>query len=274
MADTHTDMEDFIVNALLAGIALALLAGPLGCVVVWRRMAYFGDTLAHAALLGVALAVMANILPMAGVAVIGATLAALLYWLEKQRELSTDTLLGILSHSALAIGLIALSVVQRDVPGIDLMGYLFGDILAINHGALVWMYTGVIVIGIALWRLWPGLLSMSVHEDLARTDGVQVAGLRFGFMLMLALMIAVAINVVGILLVTALLIIPAASARLFSRTPVQMVWLAVLFATLSVILGLGTSLQWDVPTGPAIVALASAMFLVVRVSVNLIHKNA
>lgn len=163
-------MDDFIINALLAGIALALVAGPLGCVVVWRRMAYFGDTLAHAALLGVALAVAAQVLPVVGVALVGAALAVVLFWLEKRSELATDTLLGILSHTALAAGLIVLAYVQRQSPGIDMMAYLFGDILAISRNDLYWMYGGVVIIAYAMWRLWPGLLSISVHEDLARTD--------------------------------------------------------------------------------------------------------
>jgi zinc transport system permease protein len=266
IAGIHINMDDFVINALLAGVALALVAGPLGCVVVWRRMAYFGDTLAHAALLGVALAVSAELLPQIGVALVGLALAVLLFWLEKQREISTDTLLGILSHSALALGLIVLSIIQRESPGIDLMAYLFGDILAINRGELGWMYLGVLMITLAWWWLWPGLLSISVHEDLARTDGVPVTALRFAFMLMLALVIAVAINVVGILLVTALLIIPAASARLFSRTPVQMALLATFFATLAVISGLGSSLRWDVPAGPMIVVMAAAIFFIARLA--------
>lgn len=257
-------MDEFIINALLAGIALAIVAGPLGCVVVWRRMAYFGDTLAHAALLGVALAVSAKMLPIGGVALTGFALSALLFWLEKQRELSTDTLLGILSHSALALGLIVLSFVQRQTPGIDLMAYLFGDILAINRSELIWMYAGVVFILAAFWRLWPALLSISVHVDLAKTDGVPVSLTRFIFMLLLALVIAVAIHVVGILLITALLIIPAASARLFSRTPLHMLLLAAVFAMFAVVIGLGGSLQWDVPTGPSIVVAAAALFFMVR----------
>ncbi len=258
-------MDEFIINALFGGIALALVAGPLGCVVVWRRMAYFGDTLAHAALLGVALALSANFLPLIGVALIGAVLAVILFWLEKQSELSSDALLGILSHTALAAGLIVLSLVQRQTPGIDMMMYLFGDILAISRSQLYWMYAGVILISIAMWRIWPGLLSISVHEELARTDGISVSGLRFAFMLLLALMIAVMINVVGILLITALLIIPAASARLFSRTPVQMILLAVVFALLSVVTGLGSSMRWDTPTGPSIVVAAALLFFMVHV---------
>lgn len=255
-------MDDFIINALVAGIGLALLAGSLGCIVVWRRMAYFGDTLAHSALLGVALAVSADILPILGVAIIGIALASLLYWLEKKQDLSNDTLLGIMSHSALALGLIFLSVAQKQGSNVDLMAYLFGDILAVSREELVWIYAGVVLVLSLFAYLWRDLLSISVHEELARTDGVSVNRTRFMFMLLLALTIAVAIKVVGVLLITALLVIPAASARLYSKTPLQMVMLSMLFAMLSVVLGLGASLYWDAPAAPAMVAAAAIVFFV------------
>ena len=255
-------IDEFLVNALLAGLGLALVAGPLGCVVIWRRMAYFGDTLAHSALLGVALAVSVDVMPVIGVIITGVGIAAVLFWLEKNREFSTDTLLGILSHSALALGLIVLSIAQTRGPGIDLMAYLFGDILAVSRTELIWIYISAMVILSLFAYLWRPLLSISVHEELARTDGVSVSKIRFIFMLLLALTIAVAIKVVGILLITALLIIPAASARLFSSTPIQMVLLSVGFAISSVIFGLISSLYWDVPTGPAIVVAAAIVFFI------------
>jgi zinc transport system permease protein len=258
-------MDSFILYALAAGIALALVVGPLGSVVVWRRMAYFGDTLAHAALLGVALAVAAEQLPMAGVAVIGVLIAVLLFWLERLKDLSTDTLLGILSHSALALGLIVLSVIQSQGLNINLMSYLFGDLLAVNSSDLVLMYANVVVILLVFSRLLSPLISISINEELARVDGVPVDRIRFIFMILLALVIAVALKVVGILLITALLIIPAATARLFSKSPKQMVLLSVLMAIIAVILGLYSSLNWDFPTGPAIVASASLLFFVSRV---------
>ena len=257
-------MDDFVFNALMAGLGLAVVAGPLGCVVVWRRMAYFGDTLAHSALLGVALAVSIDVLPIFGVAVVGIGLAALLFWLERYRELSSDTLLGIMSHSALALGLIVLSLAQDNVPGFDLMAYLFGDILAVSKNELGWIYAVAFIILAIYASLWRSLVSISVHEELARTEGVSVARTRFIFMLLLALSIAVAIKVVGILLITALLIIPAASARMFSRTPLQMVILAAVFAIAGVLLGLSSSLYWDLPTGPAIVVAAALMFFIAQ----------
>lgn len=256
--------DSFILYALAAGIALALVVGPLGSVVVWRRMAYFGDTLAHAALLGVALAIAAEQLPIVGVAVIGVSIAIILFWLEKQRDLSTDTLLGILSHSALALGLIVLSVIQGQGFNINLMSYLFGDLLAVNQSDLVLMYGSVVVILLVFSQILSPLISISVNEELARVDGVAVEKVRFIFMILLAMVIAVALKVVGILLITALLIIPAATARLFSKSPKQMVLISVLMAIAAVVLGLYASLNWDFPTGPAIVVSASLLFFVSR----------
>ncbi len=257
--------DSFVLYALAAGIALALVVGPLGSVVVWRRMAYFGDTLAHAALLGVALAVAADQLPMAGVTIIGVLIAIVLFWLEKQRELSTDTLLGILSHSALALGLIVLSVIQSQGFNINLMSYLFGDLLAVDRSDLVLMYVSVAIILLVFSRILSPLISMSVNEELARVDGVAVEKIRFVFMILLALVIAIALKVVGILLITALLIIPAATARLFSKSPKQMVLMSVLMAIVAVVLGLYSSLNWDFPTGPAIVVSSSLLFFLSRV---------
>jgi zinc transport system permease protein len=261
-------MDSFILYALAAGIALALVVGPLGSVVVWRRMAYFGDTLAHAALLGVALAVAAEQLPMAGVGLIGILIAMILFWLEKQRDLSTDTLLGILAHSALALGLIVLSVIQAQGFNINLMSYLFGDLLAVDTTDLVVMYSSVVIILLVFSRLLAPLISISVNEELARVDGIAVEKVRFAFMILLALVIAIALKVVGILLITALLIIPAATARLYSRSPKQMVLLSVVIAMLSVVLGLYSSLQWDFPAGPAIVVGGALLFFVSRVFVR------
>lgn len=261
-------LDDFILYALAAGIALALVVGPLGSVVVWRRMAYFGDTLAHAALLGVALAIAAEQLPMAGVGLIGILIAVLLFWLEKQRDLSTDILLGILSHSSLALGLIVLSIIQAQGYNIDLMSYLFGDLLAVSQTDVMLMFVSAFVILLVFSQILSPLISMSANEDLARIDGVAVEKIRFVFMILLALVIAVALKVVGILLITALLIIPAANARLFSKSPRQMVFVSVLLAVSAVLLGLYSSLNWDLPAGPAIVIAAATLFFISRVFFN------
>ena len=265
MATRDASMIDqFIVYAFLAGLAVASTAGALGCVVVWQRMAYFGDTLAHAALLGVVLSLAMQWLPVVGVVIVGVIITSLLFWFERKRELSTDTLLGILSHSALAIGMIAIALLQPILPAFDVMTILFGDILAVSKTEIITLYAGSVIVLAIYFVLWRDLVALSVHEDLARIEGVAVARSKYIFMLLLAVVIAFAIKIVGVLLVTALLIIPAASARLFAQSPQQMILLSVILAVLAVISGLGLSLQWDLPTGPAIVLAAVILFVLSR----------
>ncbi|HEX5636162.1 MAG TPA: iron chelate uptake ABC transporter family permease subunit, partial [Gammaproteobacteria bacterium] len=202
-------MDDFIIRALLAGMLVMLIAAPMGCMVVWRRMAYFGDTLSHAALLGTALGLMLHIAPWVGVLAIGVSISVLLVALQRKTDISTDTLLGILAHAGLAIGLVMLALLREQGVRVDLMAYLFGDILAVNNQDLLWMFGVVVFSAIALLKMWQSLLSIAVHEELARSEGVAVERLRLFFMLLMVLVVAVAMKIVGVLLITALLIIPA-----------------------------------------------------------------
>ena len=247
-------------RALAGGIGIALVAGPLGCFVVWRRMAYFGDALAHGALLGVALGFALGIDP--NLTTLGAFVlfALILTGLQSRQELATDTLLGILSHGALALGLIAVSFM--DPLRMDLMGYLFGDILSVSLVDLAWIFGGGALVLVVLAALWNNLLTMAVHEELARAEGVPVAAMRLVLMLLMAVVIMLAMKIVGILLITALLIVPAATARHFARTPEMMALLAALFGGISVMAGLFASLAWDTPSGPSVVAAAVALFSV------------
>jgi zinc transport system permease protein len=251
--------DAFLWRALAAGIGVALVAGPLGSFVVWRRMAYFGDTLAHSALLGVALGFLIGIDLQIGVVAICVALALLLVALQRQQQIGTDTLLGILSHSALSIGLVVIAF----LPGlrIDLMAYLFGDILAVGIADLLWIYAGAGLTLAILAFIWRPLLATTVHEELARAEGVPVGVVRLAFMLVMALTVAVAMKVVGVLLITALLIIPAAAARRFARTPEQMAALASLLGCVAVAGGLGGSLFFDTPSGPSVVVCAAMLFL-------------
>ncbi|MCG5511614.1 MULTISPECIES: zinc ABC transporter permease subunit ZnuB [Ectothiorhodospira] len=254
-------MDDFIVRALLGGMAVALVAGPLGSFVVWRRMAYFGDTLAHSALLGVALGFLIGLNVNLTVVILCVTLALVLMLLQRQRRLATDTLLGILAHSSLSLGLVAVAFLEG--VRIDLMAYLFGDILAVSHEDLIWIFLGgVLALGM-LAALWRPLLAITVHEDLARVEGVRVTLVSMGFMLLMALVIAVAMKVVGILLITSLMIIPAAAARRLSSTPERMALFAALIGCLAVAGGLWGSLTWDTPAGPSIVVAAALLFAVI-----------
>ena len=251
-------MDDFLIRALLAGIGVALVAGPLGAFVVWRKMAYFGDTLAHAALLGVALGFLLDINTNLGVVVVCVLLALLLVAMQQKQRLANDTLLGILSHSTLSLGLITLAFMET--LRIDLMSYLFGDILAVSNTDLYWIFACAAVSLTVLIAIWRPLLAITVHEELAHVEGVPVTRVKLALMLLIAIVIAVAMKVVGILLITSLLIIPAATARSVARNPEQMAIFAALIGCVAVSGGLFASLEWDLPAGPAIVVSAAALF--------------
>ncbi|MCG6966053.1 MAG: zinc ABC transporter permease subunit ZnuB [Chromatiaceae bacterium] len=252
-------MDDFLLRALAAGLGLTVISGPLGVFVVWLRMAYFGDTLAHSALLGIALGLLFEVDLQLSVLVLALFIAVALLGLQQRSVLATDTLLGILAHGTLAIGLVAISF--RDDVRVDLLAYLFGDILAVGNRDVLWIWTGALLSLAALLRIWRPLLNLSVHAELAAVDGVKVARVKLAFMLLVALVIAVAMKLVGVLLITALLIIPAAAAQRFSRSPEQMAWLATLVGALAVSGGLAGSLLFDTPAGPSIVSAATVLFL-------------
>ena len=257
-------MDDFILRALLAGLLVVLVSGPLGCVIVWRRMAYFGDTLAHAALLGTAMAILFELDALFGVMAIGLIVSLLLVLFQRKRDITSDTLLGIMAHGTLAIGLVLLAMMQNQGLRVDLMAYLFGDILAVSWQDLIWMLLAVIVIIAGISMIWRSLLNIAINEDLARTEGLPVDRIRLAFMLFIALVVGVAMKVVGILLITALLIIPAASARRFAHSPESMALFAIVFGVLAVLMGLFSSMQWDSPTGPSIVVASVLLFFVSR----------
>ena len=258
-ANTVTTMAEVLLYATLAGIGVAIIAGPLGAFIVWRRMAYFGDTLAHSALLGVALALLLSVSPTITVIVCCLLLALALVSLQQQRTLASDTLLGILSHTALAAGLIAIGLMP-DIK-VDLMGLLFGDLLSVNPVDLIAIYSVSTAAIVLLVKLWRPLLSITVHEELAKVEGVPVAAVRTALMLVVALVIAIAMKAVGALLITALLVIPAATARRFAHTPEQMAVLASIIGCFATCLGLAGSWFTDAPVGPSIVLSAGLLFL-------------
>ena len=252
-------MDDFLPRALAGGFGVALAAGPLGTFVVWRRMAYFGDALAHSGVLGVALGALLGVNPQWGVTVICLVVALALALLQRQRRLATDTLLGLLAHTTLSLGLVGLAFLET--VRIDLVGYLFGDILAISVVDLYWIWGGALLALATLTVLWRPLLAATVHEELARVEGVAVFPVQLAFMLLIAIVIAVAMKVVGILLITSLLIIPAAAARRFAHSPEGMAALASALGCAAIGIGLWASLRWDTPAGPSVVVAAAALFI-------------
>lgn len=253
-------LDDFFTRALIAGIGVALAAGPLGCFIVWRRMAYFGDTISHSALLGVALGFLADVNLILAVFLVAALVAVGLMVMQRANTLSSDAILGILSHSTLAIGLVIVAFMTW--LRIDLMAYLFGDILAVTTGDIAIIYGGGAAALAILALIWTRLLADTVSFDVARAEGLRPEAARFIFMLLVAAVVALTMKVVGILLITALLIIPGAAARNFAATPEAMAVIAAGVGVAGVVGGLYGSLHFDTPAGPTIVVAALLLFLV------------
>lgn len=250
-------LDDFMVRAALAGVGVAIAAAPLGCFVVWRRMAYFGDATAHAAILGVALSLALSMSVFAGALVVALVMALVVNALTG-RGYAMDTLLGVLAHSALAFGLVAVSFLSGI--RIDLMAYLFGDILAVSRGDLAVIWGGAaLVVALIGWR-WSALLTATLNEDLAYASGINPKREQLVLTLALAITVAAAIKVVGVLLIAAMLIIPSAAARPLARTPEGMALVAAVIGAVSAGLGLRAAFVLDTPAGPSIVCVAALIF--------------
>ncbi|WP_417624052.1 iron chelate uptake ABC transporter family permease subunit [Paremcibacter congregatus] len=255
-------IDGFILNAMLAGIMVAMAAGPLGCFLVWRRMAYFGDTISHSALMGVGLGVALGTQSPWVIVATCAVISGVLLLLQKGGKFSTDTLLGILAHSSLSIGLIVIAL--QETLRQDMMFFLIGDILAIGPEEIMGIAVMMTMALGGLILIWKPLLSITVHEDLAQVEGVNVLRTKIIYMLLIALLVAFAMKVIGALLITSLMIIPAAAARNIARSPVQMAIYSMLIGSLAVVMGIMTSSLWDLPAGPSIVLSALILFLIGR----------
>ena len=252
-------MFEIIFPAWLTGILLSFITAPLGAFVVWRKMSYFGDTLAHSALLGVALGIFLDINPYLSILVLTVLLAVAMVWLESNSQFSVDTILGIIAHSCLSLGVVTVGLLQN--VRVDLMGYLFGDLLAVNYEDALFIGIGVIIVLSALIYYWKPLISTTVSPELAQVEGINIHRMRFLLMIMTALTIALSMKFVGALIITSLLIIPAATARRFSRTPESMAITAVIISMLAVSMGLALSAFYNTSAGPSVVICASFLFL-------------
>ena len=255
-------LDDFVVRALLAGVGLALVTGPTGCIIVWRRLAYFGETVAHSALLGVALAMVLDLHLAIGIFCIASIVVLLMFLLERRETLPSDTLLGLLAHGGLASGLVILSFFPT--MRLDLQALLFGDILGVSRTdiALVWL-GGAAALGVLAW-IWRALVTATVSVDIAVVEGLKPERARLVFGFLVAAIIAVAVKLVGVLLVVALLIIPAATARRFATSPVGMAVVAAVAGVVAVVGGLYASAELDTPSGPSIVVAALIIFILTR----------
>ena len=258
--------DDFFIRALIAGIGIALVTGPIGCFIIWRRLSFFGDTLSHSALLGVTIGFFFDINVAFSVFLISSAVALILLKLQKTTKLPGDALLGLLAHSSLAVGLVVISFLSSI--RFDIMGLLFGDILAVNEIDLLIIWLGGTLILLILKIIWKPLFASTVNNELAEAEGMNPERANAIFTILLAAIIAISIKIVGLLLITGMLIMPAAMSRNISNNPQQMVKLSVVGGLLSVLIGLFSSLQFNSPSGPSIITAALVLFSLTLIKIK------
>ena len=251
--------DDFFVRALIAGIGVAIVTGPLGCFVIWRRLSYFGDTLSHSALIGVTIAFSFSINISLSVFIVSSIIALLLLSLQKRTQLPGDALLGLLAHSSIAVGLVLIGYLT--FIRFDIMGLLFGDILSVTINDIYIIWFGGAIILIILYLIWRSLFAATVNYDLAAAEGMNPDRSNIIFTLLLAGVIGISIKMIGVLLITGLLLIPSALARNLSSNPSQMVLLSIVAGVISVVLGLFASLEINSASGPSIIVVALVLFI-------------
>ena len=251
-------MEDFIYRALLASFGVSVIAGSLGCFVIWKRLSYFSDSISHSALLGVALGLATGLGINFGLVLVGALFSILIVILQQKDFWSSDAVLGIFSHVSLSLGIVVLGFIGDQ--NTDYFSYLFGDILSITTRDIYWIFFVMFIVIFLLVVNWKKLLLLTLNEELAKAEGINKIFYELLFMLLIALAVSVSVQIVGVLLITSLLIIPPAIARLFSSSPVRMIISSIIVSVASVLLGLYISMVFDVATGPAIVITLGALF--------------
>ena len=261
-------MFSVIIYTILAGFGISLVSAPLGCCIIWRRMSYFGDTLAHSSLLGAAIGILLNIDTNISIIVSSLLISYLLLHLQSKTSNSQDSILGILSHSSLAIGVVIISMTSRRI---DVKSYLFGDILAISNTDIAIIYSCMLVTSSLFFFLWRSIISTIIHPELAKIDGINTKKIDLLITLTTALVIACNIKIIGVLLVTAMLIIPAATSQIFATSPFKMVCFAAVFGFISIILGLLFCWFMDTPTGPSIVVCSFMIFLLAKIFKNIVN---
>ncbi|MDC0052089.1 metal ABC transporter permease [bacterium] len=258
--------DDFFIRALIAGLGVALVTGPLGCFVIWRRLSFFGDTLSHSALLGVTLAVSFDINIAFSVFIISSAVALILLKLQKTTNLPGDALLGLLAHSSLAVGLVVIGFLS--FIRFDIMGLLFGDILAVTENDLIIIWVGGAIILFVLKLIWKPLFASTVNYELADAEGMKPERVNAIFTILMAAIIAISIKMIGLLLITGMLIIPAAMARNISNNPKQMVLFSIIGGLLSVVIGLFGSLEINTPSGPSIITAGLILFILSLIKIK------
>ena len=258
-------IDSFILNALIAGICVSIIAGGLGCFIVWRKMAYFGDSLSHSSLFGIAIGIVLGFNSTIGTFITCLIFATLLTFLQNKKILSNDTLLGILAHASLSIGIIAISLSNQYI---NLDAYLFGDILTVTKEETLWFISAAIFVSCMLFLIWEKLVLITINENIAIAEKINIKLIQSLFLVLLVIFVATCVRIVGILLITSMLIIPAAAARQISRSPGKMAIVSGLLGIISILVGVYLSIIADIPTGPSIIFVLTAIFTLILLSIR------
>ena len=258
-------IDSFILNALIAGICVSIIAGGLGCFIVWRKMAYFGDSLSHSSLFGIAIGIVLGFNATIGTFITCLIFATLLTFLQNKKILSNDTLLGILAHASLSIGIIAISLSNQYI---NLDAYLFGDILTVTKEETLWFISAAIFVSCMLFLIWEKLVLITINENIAIAEKINIKLIQSLFLVLLVIFVATCVRIVGILLITSMLIIPAAAARQIARSPGKMAIVSGLLGIISILVGVYLSIIADIPTGPSIIFVLTAIFALILLSIR------
>lgn len=265
-------MDDFLIRAAIGAALLAAAAGPVGCFVLWRRMAYLGESVSHLGLLGAALGLLIGIAPLWGIGAL-ALAAAFIMARSKSRLIPADTHVGIIGHLGLAAGFVLLASMEN--VRADLMGYLFGDVLALSLADILWVAAASTGILVAIVFLWKPLLRLVAGGDIALAEGRHAELTETAFLALVALLVAFGLKVVGALMIVALIIIPPAAARPFAKSPEAMAILAALIGALAAPMGLAGAYVFDTPAGPSIVLATGIIFILASLTTRiprLLHR--
>jgi len=252
-------LDDYLWRSIAAGLIMVSIAAPMGCLMVWQRLAFLSDTLGHAAVLGVGLGLMLQLLPIVGVLAVALVIVFSLSRVSNFNTALSETTLAIISHTGLAGGIILLGVLPAQTANLE--GILFGDLLATSRADLLGLLATTLVLMALLLRNWRAFVAVSVSREIAQAEGVPVRKMQALMYTMIALLVAVMMKVMGVLLIAAMLVIPTTSARLFSRSPEQMVGVSALYGLGALAGGIASSYHFDWQTGPAIVVSATALLL-------------
>jgi zinc transport system permease protein len=271
----HIDMtewlDDFLLRAVLAGLIMVVIAAPMGCLMVWQRLAFLSDTLGHAAVLGVGLGLMLQLEPIFGVLAVALVIVFSLSRVSSFNSALSETTLAIISHTGLAGGIILVGLLPG--PAVNLEAILFGDLLATTSADLLNLLLTTVVLLVLLLRHWRAFVAVSVSREIAQAEGIEVRRIQFLMYIMIALLVAVMMKVMGVLLIAAMLVIPTTSARLFSRSPEQMVYISGLYGLFALGGGITSSFHFDWQTGPAIVVSATVLLLLTLAGTRVIKPH-